>query len=250
MEKSYLGAPPMTSMAAAGAPAMTSMYTPVTSQFAPAASVVTARPATTFAAPPVPINRALAAAPVAAPSLVSAVPPLSTNLMPQSAMPTPASLTAGLPEPAKLEAQKVAFEQALELQLQKQIKAVLEEAEIKKLMLDQSAKTQLEQSKLTIDEQFHMACLQVDKEKNTTINGLKEAAILQQTSTEERAAIAIAEYNKKAALEVMAAKSYGIQKQWHEHEVQLMAQFEAVRQAGGQNSVLSTAGLQNVGAVM
>merc|ERR1740130_1513286 len=152
--------------------------------------------------------------------------------MPQFAQPAPVSLTAGLVEPAKLEAERVAYEKALAAQLDKQSKAVLEEAKIKKAMLEQSSKTQLAQFTLQTDEKFKMACLEVDRERDQVVNGLKEAAILQQTSVEERAAIAIAEYNKKRALEDMAAKSYQLQKQWYDGEAKLMAQYQAARQAG------------------
>merc|ERR1712046_152073 len=113
------------------------------------------------------------------------------------------------------------------------------EAKIKKSMLEQTAKTQLEQDKLQVDEQFKMASLEVDRERDQVVNGLKEAAILQQTATEERAAIAIADYNKKRAMEEMASKSYQLQKQWYDGEAKLMAQYQAARQAGLQKGVLT-----------
>ena len=63
-----------------------------------------------------------------------------------------------------------------------------------------------------------MAGLQVDREAQTTINGLKEAAILQQTAQEEKAAIMIADYNKKTAIEAMAQQSAKLQKDWQGSE--------------------------------
>merc|ERR1711977_503274 len=97
-------------------------------------------------------------------------------------------------EPAKLEAEKVAYEKALAAQLEKQSKAVLEEAKIKRAMLEQTAKTQLAQYQLQVDEKYKMSCLEVDRERDQVVNGLKEAAIMQQTAAEERAAIAVADY--------------------------------------------------------
>merc|ERR1719453_394964 len=131
----------MTSMVAA-APAMTSMYA------APASVYTQAVPTTTAVAAPV--------ATTVAPSYVAA----PQAAMPQFAAPAPVSLTAGLADPSKLEAERVAYEKALGAQLDKQSRAVLEEASIKKKMLEQT-KTQLEQYKLQVDENCVMACLQV-----------------------------------------------------------------------------------------
>merc|ERR1719482_2087432 len=103
----------------------------------------------------------------------------------------------GLVDPKTLEAERIAYEKALAAQLAKQSKAIEEEANIKKQMLKQTADTQIAQMAPQLDEQLKMASLQVDKQANDTVNGLKEAAILQQTSAEERAAVAIEDYKKK-----------------------------------------------------
>lgn len=159
--------------------------------------------------------------------------------MPAFAVPPPVQLTAGLPEPSKVEAEKAAYEKALAAQLDKQTKAIEEEAKIKKAMLEKTAMTQVEQYRLQLDDRFKMACLEVDRERDTVITGLKEAAILQQTGMEERAAITIADYNKKKAIEDMGVKSYQLQKQWYDGEAQLMQQYQAVKQAGLQRGVLT-----------
>merc|ERR1711879_1016382 len=112
---------------------------------------------------------------------------------------------------------------------------------IKKAMLEQTAKTQLAQYQLQIEEQLKMSCLQVDQEAQTMLNGLKEAAITQQTSREEAAAIAIADYQKKKALEEMNVKSYQLQKQWWESETKLNAEYQKVMKAGSKAVVTSAA---------
>merc|ERR1711976_298881 len=48
----------------------------------------------------------------------------------------------------------------------------------------------------------------------------------------ERAAIAIADFNKKKALEEMAQKSYALQKQWFEGEAKFTYEYQKVMQAG------------------
>ena len=51
--------------------------------------------------------------------------------------------------------------------------AALAEASIKKQMMEQTAKKQLAEYQLQIDEQVKMACLQIDQEAQNLINGLK-----------------------------------------------------------------------------
>ncbi len=99
-------------------------------------------------------------------------------------------------------------------------------------MLQQAAKTQIAQFTIQTEEQCRMACLQTEREALNTVNGLKEAAILQQTGMEERAAIAVADYNKKKALEDMSMKSYALQKQWFDGEAKLMHDYQRTMQAG------------------
>merc|ERR1719217_1962262 len=163
-------------------------------------------------------------------------------------MPAPASLTAGLPAPEALEKERAAYEVALAAQLDKQSKAVLEESKIKQAMLQQAAKTQIAQFTITTEEECKIACLQVEQEANTMVNGLKEAAILQQTSVEERAAVAVADYNKKRALEEMAKKSYALQKQWFEGEAKLTYDYQKAMAAGSKGNRVM-AGAASVGAV-
>merc|ERR1719352_1852081 len=157
----------------------------------------------------------------------------------QFMVPAPRKLTEGMTEPAKLEAERVAYERALAAQLKKQSDATLAEAEIKKKMMEQTTKTQLAQYQLQIEEQLKMSCLQVDQEAQNLINGLKEAAITQQTAREEQAAIAAASYVKAKALEDFQVKSYDLQKTWFEKESQLTSQYQAAMQKGSKSVVTS-----------
>jgi len=229
-------APTMTSMLAtapatyyAGAPTMTSMYaTPAASMYTPATTAYAAPQTFTTVAAPAVVET------VAAPVVEEIVAPAGFAAF---AVPAPQSLTAGLVPPAKVEAERLGYEKALQTQLDKQINATLEEAKIKKAMLEQTAKTQSMQYQLQIDENYKMACLQVDQEKQNLINGLREAAIQQQTAREEVAAIAVADYNKKKALEDMAAKSYQLQKTWYDNEMKLTAEYQKVMKAGSKSVI-------------
>merc|ERR1719331_1933971 len=215
------------------------MFTPAAAAIPTTTAMPAAIPATTVAAP--------MPAMTAAPSFV-APPMMPAAGMPQFTTPAPVSLTAGLPDPKKLEAEKDAYEKALAAQLDKQSKAVLEEAKIKKSMLQQACQTQIAQYTIQAEEQCKMACLTVEKEAATVINGLKEAAILQQTTLEERAAVAAAEYNKKRAIEEMNAKSYAIQKQWFEGEAKLMHDYNKVMQKGARAMPATTPAVTTVPA--
>merc|ERR1719506_3149532 len=151
---------------------------------------------------------------------------------PAFAVPQPQKLTTGLPEPATLESEKAAYAKALSAQLAKQSAAVMEEAKIKKAMLEQQSKTQLAQFQLQIEEQTKMAFLQIDQDAAQLCAGLQEAAITQKTSMDERSAIATSDYLKKKAMEDMQQKSWELQRQWFEQESKMTAQYQQVMQKG------------------
>jgi len=211
----------------AQAPAMTSMYAQAPASMYAAAPMTTTMAAPTTVAAPQYITQQ-------APSYVAAPQTVQTVAAPQVAfgMPQPVKLTQGMPEPALLEREKAAYNKALEAQLKKQTDAVLAESAIKKKMLEQQATTQRAEFELQLDERLKMSCLQVDQEANQQCNGLREAAITQQTALEEQAAIKTADYNKKKALEDFSFKSYEVQKQWFEKESAFTQQYQAVMKAG------------------
>lgn len=145
--------------------------------------------------------------------------------------PAPQSLTVGLPEPAKVEAEKVAYEKALDAQLKKQSDALVEEAKLKRAMMEQTARMQIAQFQLQVEERLKMDSMQVDAEAQTMIRGLEESAIMQKTSMQERAAMTMADYVKRKAIEDCNMKSYNLQKQYYEAEVKLTQQYQQAKQA-------------------
>jgi len=169
-----------------------------------------------------------------APSYVAA-PQVVEVQGPQFNMPAPRKLTEGMTEPAKLDAERVAYEKALAAQLKKQSDACLAEASIKKQMMEQTAKKQLAEYQLQIEEQTKMSMLQIDQEAQNLINSLKEAAITQQTAREEQAAIAAAAYVKAKALEDFGIKSYNLQKTWFDKETQLQTEYQKVMSSGARS---------------
>lgn len=224
---------------------MTSMYaTPGASMYMPAAQQTIAAPMveTVMAAPVTTVSPSYVQAPVAV-----AAPVVETVMaapVPQFNVPPPVSKTAGMQSAEQLDAERIAYEKALAAQLKKQSDAALQEASIKKQMMEQTAKKQLAEYQLQIEEQVKMACLQIDQEAQNLINGLKEAAITQQTAREEQGAIASASYMKAKAIEDFGMKSYNLQKTWFDKEAQLTAEYQKVMQTGSRS--VNTAALPQV----
>merc|ERR1719223_1589360 len=98
--------------------------------------------------------------------------------------------------------------------------------------MEQTAKMQIAQYQLQVEEKLKMDSLQVDAETQTMLRGLEEAAIIQKTSMQERAALTVADYVKKKAIEDCNMKSYTLQKQYYEAEVKLTTQYQEAKQAG------------------
>jgi len=253
MTSMVTAAPAMTSMYAqapatyAQAPTMTSMYaTPGASMYMPqttmAAPYAYAAPTMveTMAAPQT-MMMTQAPSYVAAPQMMVAAPQYVEVAAPAGIafnMPAPMKLTQGLVTPDLLNAEKVAYNKALEGQLKKQSDAAFAEAEIKKKMVQQQATTQLAEFQLQVEEQVKMTCLRIDQEAQMQAAGLQEAAITQQTARNEQTAIQAADYTKKKCLEEFSVKSYEVNKQWWEKEQAMMAQYNQVRQAGS-NAVMT-----------
>lgn len=221
----------------AAAPTMTSMYaTPGTTTMAAAPMVETiVAPQAVVQAPTMMVTQTPSYMP--APQQVVQAPAAVAIAQPGFAMPMPVKLTEGLVEPGKLEAEKGAYHQALAAQLKKQTDALMQEASIKKAMVDQQAKTQLAQFQLQVEEQLKMSCLGIDQEAQQMCAALQEAAITQQTMRDEQTAVQAADYMKKKAMEEMSVKSYETQKQWFEQEVKMVAQYEQVRKSGSKSVV-------------
>lgn len=209
---SYAGAP---SVYAPAAPAMTSMYMAPNAQMSMAPSMV-----------PAPMTMSVAA-PAQVPVASSYAAPTGNFALPQ-----PTSLTQGLPTHAMINTERIAYEKALDAQLQKQSVALLEEAKIKKQYMEVESRKKVAEFNLQVDEQVKMSQMRIDQEAQTQICGLQEAAITQITQKEEFAALATHEYAVKKAKEDMAFKSYNLQKQWYEQETKLTGEYQAALARG------------------
>lgn len=145
------------------------------------------------------------------------------------------NLTAGMPSPDKLKGQSDAYGKALEGQLKKQSEGVIEEATIKKQMLEEQFKRDMAQYMLQVEERLQMAQLQVDKEAQAQLMGLQEAAINRKTVMEEEAALKSAGYAKAKAMEEMLNRSKQVNKQFMQAEAKLTAEYQKVMRAGARS---------------
>jgi len=238
----------------AAAPTMTSMYaTPSASMYMPAATMAAPTVVETFVAPQQFIQQApsYVAAPqqviVAAPRAPSfvAAPVVEVMAFP---VPVPLKLTEGLVPPDQIEKERLAYEKALAAQLKKQSDATFAEAKLKKAMMEQAKNTQLAQFQLQAEEQLKLACLQAEQEALMMVDGLKEAAITQQTIREEAAARAVADFNKKKSMEDYQAKSWKIQKDRFDQEQKMTSEYQAAMQEGQRVLGNYNAGQVNVNA--
>jgi hypothetical protein len=135
-------------------------------------------------------------------------------------------------DPERLKNESDSYGKALEGQLKKQSEAVIEEAKIKKAMLEEQAKREVAAFQLHVEEKIKMAQIAVDKEAQRQLMGLQEAAIIRKTTMEEEAALKAAGYTKAKAMEEMANKSKNVNKQFREAERKLAEEYQTVMRAG------------------
>merc|ERR1719221_1641350 len=135
-------------------------------------------------------------------SFVAARPMASAMAQPM-AVQEPVSLTAGIPDPTAIGAQKQAYEKSLDLQLQKEIANVQQQAQAKKQMVMQQAQQQVAAQSMAIDQ-----------EANAQIARLQEASVRHRSTLEKQASGIAMEYNMRKAQEDMMMSQYQIQQQY------------------------------------
>merc|ERR1711924_263342 len=96
-------------------------------------------------------------------------------------VPVPAPSVVVPPPGVDPRKQSEEFGAFLEADLKKKSDAVIQEAALKKQMLEEQAKRDLAQFTLAVEEEKSMQMLQVDKEAMAVISGLQEAAITRKT---------------------------------------------------------------------
>jgi hypothetical protein len=183
------------------------------------------------------------AATVVQPRRLSYVPAPVPAAVPASfVIPMPVKLTKGMPDTPAIKSRESAAGTAVDTELKTRSDAVLQEAKIKKQMLEQNAQLRLEEKRLEVEAALRVAHMNIDKEAQRQLMSLQEQTITSKTIADEKAAIAFAEQQKMKAMAEMAAKSQKIRKEFHEAEMKLSARYQQMKGAG-MNSGVSTSAL-------
>jgi hypothetical protein len=167
-------------------------------------------------------------------SSVTSVPsfnPPPVTAAPQVTVPAPVYQTEGyqtegLIEPRQIEADKAAYLQNVNVQLNVQIEAAEREANIKKQMLQIARDAQILQMELQLAERYAPVALQVEREAQGKVIVLSEAVVAEKTSVEEQFVKNLAEFHKKKAIENMNIKAYELQRQWYEGESKKIIEYQ------------------------
>jgi hypothetical protein len=221
--------PIVTAAPVAAAPVAAAPVTAAKIAAAPvAAAPVAAAPVAAATVKPVPVvapAQVVTAAPKGSP-VVSA--PRAASFT----VPPPRALTEGIPDPVAINKQKDGYSKSLDYQLKQGTEALLAQGQVKKELIEQSYRSQLAEYKLQVEAQLQLSSLQVDQQVQAQVSALQEAAILQKTLLEEKAAYALMDYQKRKALEDHGVKAYEVQRKYHLAEMKLLSEYQKVRKAG------------------
>merc|ERR1719296_175859 len=173
---------------------------------------------TTMAAPTIAVMPAMTAmaAPAYGGGSFVAAPPIPAY---EAAMPPtgpPQRLTAGMPDPASIERQKLQYSRAIDLGLQKEAQQV-------------RSKQEKAQSYLTIDQYATYGNMYVDDLTLAEIAYLQEASAQHRQILEQQASALALEYNQRKAQEDMMMRQYRIQRRYYENSQRLQGMQSEVR---------------------
>merc|ERR1719190_306857 len=142
----------------------------------------------------------------------------------------PQRLTAGMPDPASVEHQKLQYSRAIDLELQKEAQQVQARAQQQKQMLMMRSQQGKAQSYLTIDQYATYGNMYVDDMTFAEVAYLQEESAQHRSVLEQQATGLTLEYNQRKAQEDMMMKQYDIQKQYYDNSLRLQGMQTQVQQ--------------------
>jgi len=250
-------APPMTTMAAPmmttgtpmyggaqqygnttmAAPFATPMMAPRTPSYvAPPMQAVVQRPS--YVAPPM-MTGPMMTAPAVLPgtmALSAGTMSLPANIpMPQPPGAPPQRLTAGIPDPAQIETQKVAYAAGLDRQLNDAIATVQNETRIEKEMVAFKTQKDVAMFEAQMDEQLVEQLAMADERAAMATCQLKKAAVERNLALNNQASSLVMDYNMKVMIDDIAARKRAFEQQYVQKEVKLAQDFN--RTAGQAGAV-------------
>lgn len=182
------------------------------------------------------VSGSYAAAPMAPMALsgsYSAAPMLSVIGGPQQmVMPGPGAppQQKELPNPTMVETQKTAYKSALDKQYQQALSQIELERDTKKQMLRQVAQQQKDQFTLQARSALEGRKLELDTALNGQLIMLQETAMQHRKVLEEKAAALTLDFQTRKANEDLLFKQYAIQKQFVDNERLLNEEFQQKQQ--------------------
>merc|ERR1740123_1501243 len=207
-------APAMTAMPAMAAPAMAAMPTMMAPSM-PAMPAMTTMAAPTMAAMPAMPSYGRGSF-MEAPAM-----PAYGAAMAPAAMAPPQRLTAGIPDPASIEHQKLQYSRAIDMELQKEAQQVQARAQQQKQMLMRGAQQEKAQSYITIDQYAQYGNMYVDDMTLSEVAYLQEESAQHRLVLEQQASALALEYNQRKAQEDMMMRQYQIQTQYYNNSRRL-----------------------------
>merc|ERR1719310_467497 len=137
---------------------------------------------------------------------------------PTTVLGPPASLTAGIPNPAQIEKQKAEFTAALEKQLKDAVDTVQKETQIEKDMVRFNAEKQISLYNLQVDEKLTEMCAVAAEQATISDLELKKAKIERGLQLDGQAQGLMFDYNMKATQQELATKQAQFAQQYMTEE--------------------------------
>lgn len=198
------------------------------SYVAPPAQAVVQRPS--YVPPPGP---PVATTVMSAPVLPGTMPLPATIPMPQAPGGPPPKLTAGIPDPAQIEKQKLAYAAGLDKQLNDAIATVQNETRIEKEMVAFRTQKDIALYETQIDEKLVEQLAVEDERAAITTCQLRKATVDQNIALNNQAASLVMDYNMKVARDDIAAKKRAFEQAYVTQELKLAQDFNATAMKAG-----------------
>jgi len=129
-----------------------------------------------------------------------------------------------------VEAQKIAYKNALEKQFQQALAKIESQREVTKQMLRHSAQQQKDQYSFQARSKLEATKLQLDEQLNTQLLMLQETAMKHTKMLEDKSAALTLDYQSRKANEDLQLRQIQLQTQFVDNERKLQEEFQRQQQ--------------------
>jgi len=145
----------------------------------------------------------------------------------------PASLTAGIPTPSQIAAQKAQFAEALDKQLKEAVETVKKETEIEKQMVKFNTDKQISLYNMQVDEKLAELTAAAAEASTVSDLELKKALVERTLQLNSQAQGLIFDYNMKSTQQELLERKAAFEQQYINEESKLAQQYAATLSAAG-----------------